>query len=89
MLSLCGALKRHALIFAQKLERFLHLAADDNIQVVQPTTPGQYFHCLRRQVLRAWRKPLIVLTPKSLLRYSRAVSSLDDCARPEGPFFLL
>jgi len=63
-----------------RIERFLTLAADHNIQVVVPTTPAQYFHCLRRQVVRSWRKPLIVMTPKSLLRHPRAVSSLDDCA---------
>ncbi len=63
-----------------RLERFLELAADDNIQVVVPTTPAQFFHCLRRQVLRRWRKPLVVMTPKSLLRNPRAVSSLDDFA---------
>jgi len=63
-----------------RLERFLAQAADDNIQVVNVTTPAQYFHCLRRQVLRPWRKPLIVMSPKSLLRHPRAVSSLEDCA---------
>jgi 2-oxoglutarate dehydrogenase E1 component len=63
-----------------RLERFLNLAALDNIQVVCPTTPAQYFHCLRRQVLRLWRKPLIVMTPKSLLREARAVSTLQECA---------
>jgi 2-oxoglutarate dehydrogenase E1 component len=63
-----------------RLERFLAQAADDNIQVVNLTTPAQYFHCLRRQVLRPWRKPLIVMSPKSLLRHPRAVSSLDECA---------
>jgi 2-oxoglutarate dehydrogenase E1 component len=63
-----------------RLERFLSLAAKDNIQIVYPTTPAQYFHCLRRQVLRRWRKPLIVMTPKSLLRHPSAVSSLEDCA---------
>jgi 2-oxoglutarate dehydrogenase E1 component len=61
-----------------RLERFLALAAEDNIQVIVPTTPAQYFHALRRQVLRPWRKPLIVMTPKSLLRHPRAVSSLAD-----------
>ena len=60
-----------------RIERFLQLAADDNIQVVYPTTPAQYFHCLRRQMLRRWRKPLIVMTPKSLLRDPRALSSLE------------
>ncbi|MGH7831678.1 MAG: 2-oxoglutarate dehydrogenase E1 component, partial [Candidatus Binatia bacterium] len=50
-------------------ERFLQLSAEDNIQVVYPSTPAQYFHCLRRQALRRWRKPLIIMTPKSLLRH--------------------
>ncbi|MGH7951614.1 MAG: 2-oxoglutarate dehydrogenase E1 component [Limisphaerales bacterium] len=63
-----------------RLERFLALAAGDNIQVVYPTTPAQYFHLLRRQVLRHWRKPLVVMTPKSLLRHSEAVSRLEECA---------
>jgi 2-oxoglutarate dehydrogenase E1 component len=62
-----------------RIERFLNLGAQDNIQVVNPSTPAQYFHCLRRQVVRPWRKPLIVMTPKSLLRDPRAVSSLADC----------
>ena len=61
-----------------RLERFLSLAAKDNIQVVQPTTPAQMFHCLRRQVLRVWRKPLIVMTPKSLLRNPACVSNMDE-----------
>jgi 2-oxoglutarate dehydrogenase E1 component len=56
------------------------LAAEDNMQIVQPTTPSQLFHCLRRQVLRRWRKPLIVMTPKSLLRHARATSSLNELA---------
>ena len=64
-----------------RLERFLSLAADDNIQVVYPTTPAQYFHVLRRQALRSWRKPLILMTPKSLLRHPKAVSPLDDLAQ--------
>jgi 2-oxoglutarate dehydrogenase E1 component len=64
-----------------RLERFLQLAAEDNIQIVCPTTPAQYFHLLRRQVLRRWRKPLIVMTPKSLLRHPGATSSLEDLAR--------
>ncbi|HVM50329.1 MAG TPA: 2-oxoglutarate dehydrogenase E1 component [Candidatus Acidoferrum sp.] len=63
-----------------RLERFLQLAAEDNIRVVQPTTPAQYFHCLRRQALSQKRKPLIVLTPKSLLRHPQAISPLADCA---------
>jgi len=61
-----------------RLERFLQLCADDNIQVANVTTPAQLFHMLRRQVLRPWRKPLIVMTPKSLLRHPRAVSSIDE-----------
>jgi 2-oxoglutarate dehydrogenase E1 component len=63
-----------------RLERFLFLAAEDNLQVVMPSTPAQYFHCLRRQVKRNWRKPLILLTPKSLLRHQHVISSLDDLA---------
>ena len=63
-----------------RLERFLLLAAEDNIQVVSPTTPAQYFHLLRRQVLRHWRKPLVVMTPKSLLRHRLCVSDMDDLA---------
>ena len=63
-----------------RIERFLNLGAADNIQVVCPTTPAQYFHCLRRQVLRAWRKPLVVMTPKSLLRDPQCVSTLQECA---------
>jgi len=61
-----------------RLERFLQLAAEDNIQIVYPTTPAQYFHVLRRQALRRWRKPLVVLTPKSLLRHPQSVSTLDE-----------
>jgi 2-oxoglutarate dehydrogenase E1 component len=61
-----------------RLERFLGLAADHNMQIVNPTTPGQYFHLLRRQVVRSWRKPLIVMTPKSLLRHAKSVSSLEE-----------
>ena len=61
-----------------RLERFLQLAAEDNIQVVNPTTPAQYFHLLRRQMVRPWRKPLIVMSPKSLLRHPQVVSSLDE-----------
>ena len=64
-----------------RIERFLWLAADDNIQVVIPTTPAQYFHVLRRQVVRRWRKPLVVFTPKSLLRHPQVVSPLDHFTR--------
>jgi len=60
-----------------RLERFLQLAARDNIQLCQPSTAGQYFHLLRRQALRVWRKPLVLFTPKSLLRFSGASSSLE------------
>jgi 2-oxoglutarate dehydrogenase E1 component len=63
-----------------RLERFLSLAAEDNLQIVYPSTPAQYFHCLRRQALRKWRKPLVVMTPKSLLRHPKVVSSLDELA---------
>ncbi len=59
-------------------ERFLEVAAEDNIQVAIPTTPAQYFHLLRRQVVRKWRKPLVVFTPKSLLRHPQCVSNLED-----------
>jgi len=61
-----------------RLERFLQLCAEDNIQVAVPTTPAQYFHLLRRQVRRDFRKPLIVMTPKSLLRHKPAFSSVDQ-----------
>jgi 2-oxoglutarate dehydrogenase E1 component len=67
-----------------RIERFLQLSAEDNIQVCNVTTPAQFFHLLRRQVKRLWRKPLVVLTPKSLLRHPEAVSSLDELA--EGSF---
>jgi 2-oxoglutarate dehydrogenase E1 component len=63
-----------------RVERFLAMSAEHNIQVCQPTTPAQYYHLLRRQVIRKWRKPLIVLTPKSLLRHPRVVSPLDELA---------
>ena len=56
------------------------LSAEDNIQVVNPTTPAQYFHLLRRQVMRKWLKPLIVMSPKSLLRHPGAVSELEELA---------
>src|SRR6185295_2586953 len=60
-----------------RLERFLSLCAEENIQVAYPTTPAQYFHMLRRQVRRNFRKPLIVMTPKSLLRHKLAVSPVE------------
>jgi 2-oxoglutarate dehydrogenase E1 component len=65
-----------------RVERFLQLAARDNIQVAQPSTAAQYFHLLRRQMLRKWRKPLIVFTPKSMLRHTAAVSPLVEFERP-------
>lgn len=61
-----------------RLERFLTLVAEHNMQVVYPTTAAQYYHLLRRQVLRRWRKPLVVMTPKSLLRDPRVASSLEE-----------
>ncbi|MCY4056760.1 MAG: 2-oxoglutarate dehydrogenase E1 component, partial [Gammaproteobacteria bacterium] len=61
-----------------RLERYLQLSAEHNIQVCMPTTPAQIFHMLRRQVIRPLRKPLIALTPKSLLRHRLAVSTLED-----------
>ncbi|MDZ4686463.1 MAG: 2-oxoglutarate dehydrogenase E1 component, partial [Planctomycetaceae bacterium] len=63
-----------------RLERFLTLAAEDNIQVVYPSTAAQFFHLLRRQVLKKWRKPLIVMTPKSLLRAAHVASPMTDLA---------
>jgi 2-oxoglutarate dehydrogenase E1 component len=61
-----------------RLERFLQMCAEDNMQVVYPTTPANFFHVLRRQLHREIRKPLILMTPKSLLRHKRAVSRLDE-----------
>jgi 2-oxoglutarate dehydrogenase E1 component len=63
-----------------RMERFLAMAAEDNIQVVYPSTPAQYFHVLRRQYLRQWRKPLVMMSPKSLLRHPDVTSTLDECA---------
>ena len=63
-----------------RLERYLQLCAEDNMQVVYPTTPANYFHALRRQLRREFRKPLIVMTPKSLLRHRLCVSGLDELA---------
>jgi len=61
-----------------RVERYLQLAAGHNIQICQPSTAAQYFHMLRRQALRKWRKPLIVFTPKSMLRHPDACSPLED-----------
>ena len=61
-----------------RLERYLQLSAEDNWQVVNPTTPANYFHALRRQMRRTFRKPLVVMTPKSLLRHKDCVSTLAD-----------
>ena len=70
-----------------RLERYLQLCAMENMQVCVPTTPAQMFHMMRRQMLRACRKPLIVMTPKSLLRHKMAVSTLDDLSN--GHFHLV
>ncbi len=64
-----------------RLERFLQLCAENNMSVCVPSTPAQMFHMLRRQMVRRFRKPLIVMTPKSLLRHKLSVSSLDDLAQ--------
>jgi 2-oxoglutarate dehydrogenase E1 component len=64
-----------------RLERFMNMAAEDNWQVCVPTTPAQIFHLLRRQMLRKLRKPLIVISPKSLLRHKEAVSSLEEFSK--------
>jgi 2-oxoglutarate dehydrogenase E1 component len=66
------------------VERFLSLCAENNMQVVTPTTPAQYFHLLRRQIHRKFRKPLIAFTPKGLLRYEPSFSTLDELS--EGAF---
>ena len=65
-----------------RIERYLQLTAHDNIQICQPSTAAQYFHLLRRQALRKWRKPLIVFTPKSMLRHPDAVSPIDAFTLP-------
>jgi len=67
-----------------RMERYLQLAAEDNIQVCQASTAAQYFHLLRRQALRKWRKPLVVMTPKSMLRHKDSASPLSELA--EGGF---
>ncbi|HEX3525553.1 MAG TPA: 2-oxoglutarate dehydrogenase E1 component [Thermoanaerobaculia bacterium] len=64
-----------------RLERYLQLCGEDNIQVAQPSTAAQYFHLLRRQALRPWRKPLIVMTPKSMLRHKDSASSREELGR--------
>jgi 2-oxoglutarate dehydrogenase E1 component len=61
-----------------RIERFLQLAARDNVQICQPSNAAQYFHLLRRQALRVWRKPLVVFTPKSMLRHPDAASPIED-----------
>jgi 2-oxoglutarate dehydrogenase E1 component len=63
-----------------RLERFMQLCSDHNIQVCVPTLPAQFFHMIRRQMLRPYRKPLVVMTPKSLLRHRDSVSDLDELA---------
>jgi 2-oxoglutarate dehydrogenase E1 component len=65
-----------------RLERFLQLAAEENIQICQPSNAAQYFHMLRRQARRPWRKPLVVFTPKSMLRHPDACSAIEDLAEP-------
>jgi 2-oxoglutarate dehydrogenase E1 component len=64
-----------------RMERFLQLCARENMQVCQPTTAAQYFHMLRRQASRRWRKPLVVFTPKGMLRQPSAASPLQDFTR--------
>jgi 2-oxoglutarate dehydrogenase E1 component len=65
-----------------RIERYLQLCARDNMQVCQPSTAAQYFHLLRRQALRSWRKPLICFTPKSMLRHPEAQSGIEQFAEP-------
>jgi 2-oxoglutarate dehydrogenase E1 component len=64
-----------------RMERFLQLCAQDNLQVAYPTTPGQIFHILRRQVKRDFRKPLVIMSPKSLLRHPKVISTLSDLTK--------
>jgi 2-oxoglutarate dehydrogenase E1 component len=65
-----------------RIERFMQLAAEDNVVICQPSNAANYFHMLRRQALRSWRKPLIVFTPKSMLRHPEASSALSEFSRP-------
>jgi len=65
-----------------RIERFLQLAAEDNLQICQPSNAAQYFHMLRRQARRQWRKPLIVFTPKSMLRHPEASSGIEALTAP-------
>ena len=65
-----------------RIERYLQLAAEDNMQICQPSNAAQYFHLLRRQARRMWRKPLIVFTPKSMLRHPDASSNIEEFTRP-------
>jgi 2-oxoglutarate dehydrogenase E1 component len=65
-----------------RIERFLQLAAEGNMNICQPSNAAQYFHLLRRQARRPWRKPLIVFTPKSMLRHPDASSNIEDFTRP-------
>jgi 2-oxoglutarate dehydrogenase E1 component len=65
-----------------RLERYLQLAAEDNLQICQPSTAAQYFHMLRRQARRLWRKPLVVFTPKSMLRHPDASSGIEEFTQP-------
>ena len=64
-----------------RVERYLQLCGEDNIQVCQPSNAAQYFHLLRRQALRSWRKPLVVPTPKSMLRHKDSSSPIEDFGR--------
>ena len=64
-----------------RLERFLQLCGQENLQVMNCTTPANYFHALRRQIHRDFRKPLVIMTPKSLLRHKICVSNLDDFSK--------
>lgn len=65
-----------------RIERYMQLAAEDNLQICQPSSAAQYFHMLRRQARRVWRKPLIVFTPKSMLRHPDASSNIEEFTRP-------